>query len=218
MAKGDGRIYVYGFAEPGLPRTLRIRGRNLRTLSLGPVDVVAESSRDAVEPTHEALRDQFAVIAALNAKTAALIPARFGSTVQLDALRQLVSQHESTLLGALAQVRGRSQMTVRVFGPSDADGIKTLPAASGTAFLESRRARARHLASDVASIRDAVGTLAAAEVIEPGRHGLRVTVFHLVPERYLATYQARAAALRLDPHHVVVSGPSAAFAFAPELL
>jgi hypothetical protein len=217
MAAGEGELYVYALADPGLPRTLRVLGQTLHTLSLGSIDVIVQRHRERVGPTLEALQEQHAIITKLVDRVGGLLPARFGSRISHRTLQEIVSQRESEILESLARVRGRYQMTIRVFGAADATSPPGARASTGTTFLKDRQARAHHVPPEVATIREALGSLAAAERVETGERGLRVTVFHLVSAENVERYKRKAAALQLAPLQVKVSGPWPAFAFAPEL-
>ena len=111
-------------------------------------------------------------------------------------------------------------MTVRVFGEPERAASAPTPT-SGAAFLQQRRALAHHETAEVAVIRREFGDSVRAERVERGRHGIRVTVFHLVPRKRLATYQRRALVLqhklRQDGVTVTITGPWPAFAFTPDL-
>jgi len=217
MARGEAEFYVYALTDTGLPETLRVRSRTLRTLRVGPVLVIGDRRRERTSPTAEALQHQHAVVAALMDRTDALLPARFGSSLAEASLREAIGKREASLVEALALVRGRRQMTIRVFGerePADAGPDRRL---SGTEYLKGLQARAHHVPPEVTAIRRAIGGLAAAERVEPGERGLRVTVFHLVATGDLAAYADRAGRLDLLPHQARVSGPWPPFAFAPDL-
>jgi hypothetical protein len=222
MTAGDGSWYVYALAGRGLPARLRVRGHSLRVLSLGAADVVVERQRGRQPPTTAALEDQHAVVLSLAERSDALLPARFGSLVDEAALRTAIEQHAAAISTGLDLVRGRQQMTVRVFGPPD-DRRPPDDRSTGTAFLHSLRDRARYVPAEVAAIRGQLGSLAAAERVETGEGGLRVTVFHLVTRGDVETYRRRASVLQseisvsMSPLRVVVSGPWPAFAFAPDL-
>ncbi len=215
---GDRELYVYALAEPGMPQRQRILGHALRTLPIGQVHVVVARRSERPEATTDALREQHAIVMALAARSNALLPARFGSVIGGAALRSKVTAQQSEILRALALVRGRSQMTVRVFGTPDRSQ-RAGRTSTGTAFLESRRELARYIPAEVASIREALGEIVKAERVEPGERGVRVTVLHLVARGTIETYRRRAEALQLTlaPHRVRVTGPWPAFAFAPEL-
>jgi hypothetical protein len=218
MPGGDRALYVYAVAEPPLPGRIRVAGRTLRALTIGRVAVIAGPPPPQDGVSTEDVQHQHAVVVALAARCPALLPARFGSLTTGRALQALLLERQAELVEALGFVKDRSQMTVRVFGSPD----RARPVASrssGTAFLESARARAHHLPPDVQAVRDVVGRWVAAERVEPGERGLRVTVFHLVARQDVDAYQQAASALtaRLEPHRVAVTGPWPPFAFAPEL-
>jgi Gas vesicle synthesis protein GvpL/GvpF len=218
MATDDAEVYVHALAERGLPRTVRILGHTLHALPMGKVDAVVERHHLPMDPTTEALEEQHAIIVRLADRGPALLPARFGSRSSESALRRTVLRRESEILESLARVRGCRQMTIRVFGEADPEGPVAQRVQSGTAFLKSRQARAHYQPPEVALIRDALGSLVAAERVESGQRGLRVTIFHLVATTDLDAYRTCVASLRLDPYQVMVSGPFPAFAFTPELL
>jgi hypothetical protein len=55
--------------------------------------------------------------------------------------------------------------------------------------------------------------------MQPGREGVRLTLFHLVNRTDVPSYQAAATEVepRISPWRMVLSGPWPPFAFAPEL-
>jgi hypothetical protein len=217
MATNDDQLYVFALAEPGLPRTLSVLGRTLRTISLGEIDAIVERHRAEVEPTPDALRNQHATVVRLADRTRALLPARFGSLIGADALQAIVSERAPEILESLARVRDRRQMTLRVFGALDRSMPIEEQRSTGTAFLKSRRERALHVPAEVIAIRDRLGSLVSAERVARGQGGLRVTIYHLVSTGEIESYKKRAAGLDFAPHQLTVSGPWPAFSFAPEL-
>jgi len=218
MSGREETLYVYALTEPGLPQRLRVLGHSLRVISLSPAAVVVERRRDRPDATTEALQDQHAVVLQLASRCDALLPARFGSLIEEGALRTTVTDHRAEIGDALDLVRGRQQMTVRVFGAPDA-GRPASDRSTGTAFLQSRKDRAHYVPPEVAAIRTALGPFAAAERLESGEGGLRVTMFHLVARDRVEAYRRQAAVLQstLTPHHVTITGPWPAFAFTPQL-
>jgi hypothetical protein len=219
--------YVYGLCGPGLPARLTVLGHALRGLPIArrasstrsEIVAIVEPVAARVEPTIENLQTQHEIVTRLAARVPALIPARVGSTMSERALRERVAAHDADIRDALRRVDACAQMTIRVFGPSDLPAPAASRAASGTAFLEQRRARAHYVPAEVDVIREQLGAHARAERVEPGERTLRVTVFHLVPRDSVEAYRQRASALQamLAPRQVTVSGPAPAFAFAPEL-
>lgn len=222
MTAPDGSWYVYALAGGGLPRRFTACGHRLRVLSFGPVDVVVERRHEPRAPLPAALEEQHAVVLQLAERCDALLPARFGSLLDEADLQAAVEGRADAISTALDLVRGRQQMTVRVFGPADG----TIPPdnrSTGAAFLRSLRDRAHHVPAEMPVIRSALGPLAAAERFEAGGTSLRLTVFHLVDRDAVEAYRRQASVLQsemlvtVSPLRVVVSGPWPAFAFAPEL-
>ena len=219
MRRGSWDFYVYALAEPGLPQHLRVRGRSLRVFTIGDVAVITEPRPALPEATTEALQEQHAVAIELARRCPALLPARFGTLMGEASLRHAVTTHRAKIVDALALVRRHHQMTVRVFfAPATTNPVNDLPS-TGTAFLHSRRARAHDALPEARIIRSLLGDLAVAERVERDRGGLRVTVFHLVPQHDLDAYLRKASSLEcnLAPHRVTVTGPWPPFAFSPEL-
>jgi hypothetical protein len=212
-------LYVYALAEPGLPHRFRVRGRSLRVVTIADVAVITEPCPAPPAATTEVLYEQHAVAIELAKRCPALLPARFGTLMGEARLRDAVAKHRAKLLDALSLVRWNRQMTVRVVGaPRTPKPLDDLPS-TGTAFLRSRRARAHDAMAEAAVIRSVLGGLTVAERIEPDGGGLRVTVFHLVPQKDVEAYLRKASSLQrnLAPHRVTVTGPWPPFAFSPEL-
>jgi hypothetical protein len=214
----DRQLYVYALSAPGFPRRLAVRGRTLRALSIGKVDVIV-GRPPSPDRTVEAVQRQHRIVGELAARTSSLLPARFGSAIDEDALRSLIFERQDELREALTRVRHCQQMTIRVFGAIEHDAVPLAPPMSGADYLARRRERALHEPPDVAVIRRALAGVVKAERVEPGERGIRVTVYHLVAARRLAEYRRRASALQSLPtaSAVTVTGPWPPFAFAPEL-
>ena len=219
MGRDDSELYVYAVADPGLPARLRVRGRLLRTVSVGRIAAVVEAARGSREATPEALREQHAVVVALARRSRAVLPARYGTRLTPAALRAAIVEHRETLAAALDRVRQRAQMTIRVFGPPDATRPRDARAPGGAAYLRSRRNRLHHLPPEIAAVRRALGRFTVAERAEAGSRSLRLTVFHLVADDAIGEYRDQASALQstLAPLQVTVTGPWPPFAFSPEL-
>jgi hypothetical protein len=213
----DRELYVYALSSPGLPRRLTVLGRRLNCISLGDVDAIVAGS---IPPgrTLDDIQLQHRIVSQLSARTSALLPARFGSTVSAAALSTLVSERHGDIHAALRLVRHCQQMTVRVFGRSTSE-ITPEAASSGTAYLVTRQKRANYVPPEVEVIRRELSPLVRDERVAQGERGLRAVVYHLVSRRAVAKYQRRAATLTslLAPHAVTVTGPWPAFAFVPEL-
>lgn len=167
----------------------------------------------------EVFRAHDAVVRGLARTVDAVIPARFGMLA-----RTATALHE-----ALARVTGREQMILRVYA-SSGKGIEAPPGhappleradAPGMSYL-AERARAHRAAREVrelAPLRPVLDRFVSAERVE--RHApppLLASVYHLVARGAGDAYAKAVAeaASRLRDVRVTVSGPWAAYAFAPE--
>ena len=154
----------------------------------------------------------------------AIIPVRFGTWMEEDEVITTLSSRRAAFAGALAAVRGRVQMTVRVVTGRDSrkeTGGQPLGASKASASITGRdylksRARAAAAARVVpgfAPVRGAVVRWVRAERVE---HRAAVSsVYHLIPrasaEAYRRAVQAAADAAGL---RVIVSGPWPPYAFS----
>lgn len=217
---GDDQLYVYALAVPGLPAKLTVTRRRIRVIHESGIDALVESAEAVPEPTIETLQTQFAVVAALQNRVPALLPARFGALMAESTLRSLLASRHQVIDEALQHVRDCVQMTIRVFGEPHAGGPSLEPPLSGTAYLERQRARAHRTLPEVDVIRRHLGSYARAERVDAGDRALRVTVCHLVGRASLDEYRRRVRELPslLMPHKVAVTGPLPVFAFAPDVL
>ena len=213
-------ICVYAIVSPP-PRPLRatgMRGERLDVVATGSLAAVVGrmSRRPAQTRTNLVAYDRS--VAALARRVPAILPARFCTCFdEQDEITFILRSRAAALRRALAMVRGRVQMTVRMPDPGvTAVAGSPLPAADslGAAYLRAR-------AADVARERDVAG-------FEPVRHAVRrwvrgerverragvVTVYHLVPRGSVDAYvramerSADRAGLR-----VRVTGPFAPYAF-----
>ena len=219
MARASAeRFYVYALLEAALPDS-DIGPR----MEIVPVDeLFAAIQRRSAAPrvSEAALRQQHRIVMQLAKRAGAILPARFGTLVDRLELERVVRMRRVTLKDALRQVRGKQQMTIRVFGAAPAKRPSRVPA-SGTEYLRDRAASRRPVLSDAATaIRRSVRSVVSAERVDPARPGLQATMHHLVRAdaipRYLALLDL--AVERLEPPpRVSVSGPFPPFAFAPDL-
>jgi hypothetical protein len=200
-------LNVYALSdEPPRTEVPGALGEPVRALPAGALFALAGEVAQPPELSADAVRAHDAAVRRLAAACPALLPVRFGSVAdELD-----FSGREAELLEALELVRGREQMTLRVYGePEQADR------GSGTAYLESLR-RSRSLPA-LDPLRAALGPLVRAERTEPHGGPLVASVYHLVdrgsaPE-YLRVLAGVALTVRVAP-----SGPWPAWSFAPEAL
>lgn len=204
--------YVYAFVS-GPPGTVTISRRSIDIVPMARLHVALEWRDDPPEVTPEALARQHRIVERLGEERDAVVPARFGSLVPVEALKRLLQSRGADLRRALAQVRGCVQMTVRIPTESPAMVPSSKPA-TGTEYLDRRRASRAVAASPAAS----AITAAVEPLIIASRAGLsspsRLTLFHLIRRADVRAYRARVRAAAVD---MAPAGPFPPFAFAPDL-
>jgi hypothetical protein len=214
-------VYVLAFilSRKRLPK--RIGRRRIETIAVAGIPCVVERRRALPAASERALRDQHRVVVALHERVDAMLPVRFGALLDLRELEQIVRQRRALLLRALRRVRGRLQMTVRVFG-EDVARAQESPPRSGAEYLQARaRASRPDLSGTASAIRSAVRTIVVAESIERGRGSVGVVINHLIRRDAADRYRSRIARVLSaagDADAVVVSGPWPPFAFTPDLM
>jgi hypothetical protein len=206
-------LEVYAVAAGSLPARIRVAGRTLRVFRVESIAVIAGPPLEV--PVEEALREQHSLIVALAERVDPILPVRFGARMAVARIPGAIGPSVDVLTRALVHVRGRQQMTMRMAGPAIAD---YQPAASGMEYLAQRRA-AQALPPAASPLREAVAPFVVDERIRRGHGSIRLTVFHLVKRNDVCSYTeaARAAAGRISPWSISLSGPWPPFAFAPEL-
>ncbi|MCO5165694.1 MAG: GvpL/GvpF family gas vesicle protein [Planctomycetes bacterium] len=204
-----------------------LAGEPLRAVSPGGLQAVVGVLSAAPSGTSpEGLRGHDAVVRRLADVAAAVLPARFGQTAPDEgALADRVRPRADALRRALDLVRGREQMTLRLFGAGAAPVEPAPPddAALGPGARYLARRRAALGVPEAADLLAALGPAVRASRVErpaPGRAAgaLLASVYHLVDRGAADVYRARVEALApaLAPRRVRVSGPWPAYAFAGE--
>ena len=224
-------LYLYAVlgAVPAAPLGEGLAGEPLRTIDCGAVVAAVGPIAESPPVSPESLRGHDAVVRRLTRAVDALLPARFGTLApDARALCERLERAAADLREALARVAGREQMILRVF--MDEPGAAPPPEVDssdsggpGTRYL-AERARAQRAATaigELAPLRPVLDRFVTAERVE--RHDalpLVASVYHLVPRGASAEYATAVedAARRLSGMRVTVSGPWAAYAFAPETL
>ena len=229
MPGSDRRLCVYAVVTTrSSPDTFRSRsGEWLRLVRhRGIAAVVSERARPAA-PSPANLRRYDRTMRELSERFRAILPARFGTWIDEDELISTLSSRRAALAEALAAVRGRVQMTVRVVragGASSASagndvgrpfGGAVQASISGRDYLNARvrAAAAARLVPGFEPVRNAVKRWLRAERVEH-RAGVS-SVYHLIPrasaDAYRRAVQAAADAAGL---RVIVSGPWPPYAFS----
>ena len=216
-------LYVYAVlgARPPRGRWRGLRREPLRFRRVGGMVVAVGSVSAPPVPSAPALRRHDAVIRRLARAVPAVLPIRFGTAVADPAtLDRLLGPRAPALRRALARVKGREQMTLRVFGTtSPAIERPTRRGGPGTRYLAARRRPWERAAPVVARLRAGLEGLIHDERVEPSEAPpLLASVYHLVDRGHSRAYRraVREVACRLADVRVVSSGPWAPYAFAPD--
>jgi hypothetical protein len=227
-------LYVYALIERRVASPRLPGRRRLEIIEVGPIFAAVERVVDAPTLSEQALREQHQVVVRLARVAKAILPVRFGAVIERDELERIVQTREAVLRQALGDVRGKAQMTVRVFGPAQ-QASPSMPPASGAAYLRARAEMNQpRLPAIARAIVSAVRPLVSAETIDAGRGNVRVTINHLIDRKMASRYltaiepfvQPRVSGRepRAGSHGsaidsvVAASGPWPPFAFAPDLL
>jgi Gas vesicle synthesis protein GvpL/GvpF len=200
-------LNVYALSDgPPAQAVLGALGEPVRALRAGALFALAGEVDRPPELTAEAVRAHEAAVRRLAQACAALLPVRFGSIAD----RVDFSGREAELVEALELVRGREQMTLRVYGEA-----RPLNRRSGTAYLESVR-RSRAL-PELDPLRAALAPLLRAERTEAHQGPLLGSVYHLIDRGSAPEYLRALAGVELTVR-VAPTGPWPAWSFAPEAL
>jgi hypothetical protein len=217
-------LNVFALADEGA-EPFEEAGHRIEFVTCGGLYAAVERIDDRPAVSEAALRTQHDIVAQIARRVDAVLPARFGSMVDTDELTRLVTRRSDAIRQALDLVRGRDQMTVRLFtsaGPvSDLKSRSVRAAAmTGTAYLEERRMAASPvLPPGIAAIAAAVRGLVVAERAEPGQGRVAATVYHLIERAAIDAYKQALEALQVgrESETISVTGPWPPFAFVPDL-
>ena len=135
-------IYLYALAEglAELPSLAGVGGSRIGRRAVDGVDlVVSDCASAAVEPTDETVLAHAQVVEAVESRSAAILPARFGRAfADEQALADAIRDQLPVIRDALARVRGCAELGVRVLAD---DEEPPREAASGAAYMRARLAR-----------------------------------------------------------------------------
>lgn len=205
-------IGLYAIAQGAPPDLAGALGEPLRVIAHSGMELVCGDPPPQLSA--DALRAYETAVRRIADRSDACLPAQFGASASSEAeLQELVEARAPALLEALARVRGREQMTLRVLGAQQQPPPAPGP---GTRYLEERR-RASKL-PDLDPLRSALSGIIRAEQVEPhGQAGLLASVYHLIDRGSAEAYRQRVESTPLQRVRVTVSGPWPAWSFAPEL-
>ncbi len=212
-------LYVYALLGTSIAGA-RLPLRRIEIVPVGGLFAAAERFLSPPALTEAALRRQHRIVVKLSRLSTAVLPVRFGAFMTDDELPQIVRARRTVLLRALKQVRGRDQMTLRIFGPP----LEVLPASrssSGSDYLRARAAAIRPtLTPGARALVKAVSSVVDDQHVSGSRGGVQLTIDHLVRRSNVARYRRllSSCAGELQPRlDIAVSGPWPPFAFAPDI-
>jgi hypothetical protein len=213
------RAYAITTGRAPRPRTRGLGGEPLRVVRAAGVGAVIGSPAPLPAPSARTLAAYHAVIQRLWQELPAVLPVRYGVALDEQELMGAMRARARAWSKQLQVVRGRAQMTVRVFdaGGQLREEAPHGPPASGTDYLRARASQAegQHRSEILTQLRPAVCRWVRAERVE--RRGPIVTAYHLVPRRSATAYRAAILAASRRAHvRVHVTGPFAPYAFADE--
>lgn len=211
--------------EGGLGRGLSgaLSARNIR----GGFAIV-ERRADVPPPAFGSLRAHQDVVVRVSDAVPAILPVRFGTLLEEDALEEVLAERHQDLAAAFALVRHRVQFTWRqrsVSPRAPLPGMSAGPApdatarAAGAAYL--RRAASAAHAPPPASfrlLRDRLHAFVVREKFQPAAAAVPDTLYQLIDRPNVKPYGVMADALKLTRPQLSVSGPWPPFAFVPEVL
>jgi len=204
-------LYVHALTDTPVRRWTE-NGRTIDSIPIGSVFAVCERRPEAPPLSEDELRWQHAIVIRIATEVPAVLPARFGSLVDARELAAVVRRQHAAIEEALAVVRGKVQMTVRIVVKA-ARSTPASIAATGRQYLELRQ---REASPRVPPRLEAVLSRASRYVARERREKTpagAVVLYHLVEradvDRYRATLHGVAA--------LTISGPWPPFAFVPEI-
>jgi hypothetical protein len=230
------RLLVYAITDSTrIAQVTAAGGLRVKSIRIGRLTAIVASRLQPPAPAPRNLRQYHQTLAAMAATVPAILPMRFGTLVDEEELAFILRTRAATLRAALARVRGRVQMTVRIIGAGAADSASAPSEAIGGGPATVRNALPRRRPSKEGPGTRYLRKRMAAEdpgtrrVLAPLRHAVRqwvadeqvmsrsgvTSVYHLVPRRSAAAY-ARAVqqAAREAGIDISVSGPFPPYAFA----
>lgn len=212
-------LYVFALAGRKA-RPFSAAGHRIEFVAADGVYAAVERLDAKPVVSQAALRAQHDIVTQVAAKVDAILPARFGSFVDAEELERVIALRHDVIAEALALVRGRVQMTVRLFEAEDSPAPAARPAAaSGTSYLEERRNAAAGRALPRAdAVAATVKDIVFASRTEAGRGRVAVTIYHLVDRAQIAKYKRALSRLETSSDtRMTVTGPWPPFGFVPDL-
>jgi len=210
-------LYVHALTDAPVPRWTA-HGRAIQSVAVGNIFAVGERRAEPPQLSENELRFQHAVVVRVASRVPAVLPARFGSLIDDEALASIIRQRQLIVDEAMTRVRGRIQMTLRTSTANRTNSTTTAAArgsrpVSGKQYLERRRKEAStRLSPRLESLIAGTTEYVDAELRQATPAG-SVVLYHLLKRRHVKAYRTVFESAR----GVRVSGPWPPFAFVPEL-
>ena len=193
-------------------------GERLDTVAGGRFAAIVIRAPRAPRSSLPGLRRHAAVVRQLWARLPAVLPVRFGTCFGGAAeLTLALGSRQRALAGDLRRVRGRAQMTVRVFTAAGR-AAPELPATAGFSggadYLRGRAAQAarEREVSGFDPLRRSVSRWVREERVE--QHAGVASVYHLVPRSSVDAYRRKLERAAASAHlRIAVTGPHPPYAF-----
>jgi Gas vesicle synthesis protein GvpL/GvpF len=217
--------YVFALVDrpPAGPKGKGLSGAlGLRSVPGGLA--VVERRADVPPAEFGPLKRHHDVVAALAARVPAILPVRFGTLLDDDAIDDALADRGEEIEQALEAVRYRVQFTWRRKARTSRRApartkVEETSDLSGTDYL--RRAARTAKPSPPASwrsLRAALAPLISAEVYQSATATTPESLYHLVARDTVARYSTAATELRRADAALTLTGPWAPFAFAPRVI
>ena len=212
-------LYVFAITRDA-PPGFALEGHRVEFMPVSGVVAAIERSGARQPVSEAALRVQHDVVLQIAARVDEILPVRFGAFVDTPELEQVLTLRQSAIHEALELVRGCVQMTIRFRDDEPAEQVadvrRSVVAATGTAYLEARRAAAmRPVPAAALATVEAVRHLVVAERHDSSQRSPERSIYHLIQRDRVRDYLAALSAVDLPS--MTVSGPWPPFAFAPDL-
>ena len=188
---------------------------------VGNAYAVVERRADVPPAEFGTLQRHHAVVTKLADRVPAILPVRFGTLLDSDALEEALAERGDDIAEAFAVVRDRVQFTWRLARPGARPRAKTtVPAPKSGAEYLRRAARASHPAPPASwrTVRSKLAPFIAAERYQPAAASMPDSLYHLVARDSSIRYATVGRALVHANSALTMTGPWPPFAFASEPL
>ena len=215
--------YVFALVDaPPAARPGKGLSGSLGLRRVGSAYAVVERRADVPPAEFGTLHQHQQVVTQLAEQVPAILPVRFGTLLDSDALDEALSERDEEVEEAFAAVRDRVQFTWRRKSSGRGGGRlkSTAPAATAGAEYLRRAARASRPAPPAAwrPLRDKLAAFVVAERYQPAGKTVPDSLYHLVARDAAIRYTTMGRALSHADPKLTMTGPWPPFAFAPDSL